>query len=154
VPEPEGPRSESASPGGRALDSRAVEVLASTVFRAVFKNGVRVPLQMDGMVDMDVVVKDNNVILNLNAVQAEVPPLAIWRVTFAYRGRPVADYGRGVKNDLKIHYPQLCVLFLAVWRERRRKNKARAQGDAARDRELVTMSAVAPSPRTAGEPPV
>jgi hypothetical protein len=95
---------------------------------------------MQGLMDMDLVVKDNNVLLNLNQVQAAVPQLSIWRVTFAYHGKPVVEYGRGIKNDVKFHYPQLCFLLLAIWRERRRKNQAVARGETARDRDMVTMS--------------
>jgi len=139
------------APVERTLDSKTVEVLALAVFRTLFKDGIHVPLQMKGLMDMDLVVKDNNVLLNMNHVQAEVPQLSIWRVTFAYRGKPVVEYGRGIKNDMKIYYPQLFFLFLAIWQERRRKSKARARGEAARDRELVTMSMTAPSPGTAEE---
>jgi hypothetical protein len=145
------PRPETFAPFERTLDSKTVEVLALAVFRTLFRDGVHVPLQMKGMMDMDLVVKDNNVLLNLNQVHAEVPQLSIWRITFAYRGKPVVEYGRGVKNDMKIHLPQLCFLFLAIWRERRRKSKARARGEAARDQELVTMSMTDSIPRTAEE---
>jgi hypothetical protein len=145
------PRPDPVGPVQRTLDSKTVEVLALAVFRTLFKDGVHVPLQMEGLMDMDLVVKDNNVLLNLNKVQAQVPQLSIWRVTFAYHGKPVVEYGRGIKNDMKVYYPQLCFLFLAIWQERRRKSKAKARGEAALDREMVTMSMTDRSPGTAEE---
>jgi|HubBroStandDraft_1064217.scaffolds.fasta_scaffold218387_2 hypothetical protein len=158
-PSPEGvdplglpsPASGVAPPNRRTLDTKTVEVLALAVFRTMFRNGIHVPLQKKGQMDMDLVVKDNNVLLNLNQVQADVPQLSIWRVTFAYRGKPVVEYGRGVKNDLKIYYPQMFFLFLAIWRERGKKNRARARGEAALDRELVTMSMSPGDPKAAEE---
>jgi hypothetical protein len=138
-------------PVQKTLDSKTVEVLALAVFRTLFKDGIHVPLQMKGLMDMDLVVKDNNVLLNMNHVHAEVPQLSIWRVTFAYRGKPVVEYGRGIKNDMRIYYPQLFFLFLAIWQERRRKSKARARGESAQEREMATMSMMAPGPGTVEE---
>jgi hypothetical protein len=139
------------APTVKTLDSKTVEVLALTVFRTLFRDGVHVPLQMKGLMDMDLVVKDNNVLLNMNKVQAAVPQLSIWRVTFAYRGKPVVEYGRGIKNDMKIFFPQLFFLFLAVWQERRKNSRASARGEAALDRELVALSMTDPGPLPAEE---
>jgi hypothetical protein len=134
------------TPPGRTLDSKTVEVLALAVFRTLFKDGIHVPIEMKGLVDMDLVVKDNNVLININQVQAAVPQLSIWRVTYAYRGKPFIEYGRGVKNDVKLHYGQLIVLLVAMWRERLRKTRAEARGAAARDQELLAMSGAGPIP--------
>jgi hypothetical protein len=133
-------------PYEKTLDTKTVEVLALAVFRTIFRDGVHVPLKVKGKMDVDLVIKDNNVYLNMNDVAAEMPELSIWRVTFAYRGKPVVEYGRGVKNDMKIYYPQLCFLFLAIWRERRRKLRAKTRGDQIRDRELVRMSVTPSAP--------
>jgi hypothetical protein len=121
---------------------KAVEMLASGVFQAIFRDGVRVPLKMKGLMDLDLVIKDNNILINMNQVQGEVPELSVWRITFAYRGKPVMEYGRGIKNDIKIHFPQAIFLLLAVWREKRKKNRAR--GVANREDGLVTMSVTGP----------
>jgi hypothetical protein len=145
------PASGVAPPPERTLDTKTAEVLALTVFRAIFRNGVHVPLKVKGMMDMDLVIRDSNVILNMNAVQMEVLELSIWRITFAYRGKPVIEYGRGIKNDMKIHLPQLCFLLLAIWQERRKKSKAKARGETTRGRELVTMSVTDPSAAKAEE---
>jgi hypothetical protein len=134
------------SPYQKTLDTKTVEVLGLAVFRAMFRDGLHIPLKRPGMMDMDLVVKDNNILLNLNQVQADVPELSIWRITFAYRGKPVVEYGRGIKNDMKLHIPQLCFLLVAIWREKRKKNRARARGEDFRGAELITMSASDPSP--------
>jgi len=136
------------APTERRLDSKTVEVLALAVFHTLFKDGIHIPLKVEGKMDMDLVVKDNNVLLNLNRVGMHVPELSIWRVTFAYKGKPVLEYGRGIKGDTKIHLPQLCFLLLAIWQEKRRMNRAKARGEDARERELVALSASVPSGAT------
>jgi hypothetical protein len=145
------PPSETAIRFEKTLDTKTVEVFALAVFRTLFRQGLHVPLQRAGMMDMDLVVKDNNVLLNMNQVHTDVPELSIWRITFAYRGKPVVEYGRGIKNDMKIHLPQLCFLLVAIWREKRRKVQARARGERAREKELVTLSISDPNGATARE---
>src|ERR1700691_1204940 len=116
----------------RALDTRAIEVLALTVVRALFRDGVRIPIKVTGLSDMEVVVRDADVTVNLNQLQMQVPPLAIWRVTVAYQGRPLVEYGRGIKNDMKVHLGQLFFLLMVIWREKRKNRKALASAEAAR----------------------
>jgi hypothetical protein len=145
------PPSETTVRSEKTLDTKTVEVLALAVFRTLFRDGIHVPLKVIGAMDMDLVVKDNNVLLNMNQVHATVPELSIWRITFAYRGKPVIEYGRGIKNDMKVHLPQLFFLMLAAWREKRKNDRARARGDTVRDRELVTLSTTEPNTGKAGE---
>jgi len=144
--EPPTPPSNPVISFAKTLDTKTIEVLALSVFRTMFADGLRLPLKVEGMVDMDVVIRDSNVILNLNEVHVNVPELLIWRITFAYQGKPVIEYGRGIKNDTKIHIPQLCFLLVAMWREKRRQLKAKARGDATRERELLTMSVATKPP--------
>jgi hypothetical protein len=132
-------------PTGKPLDTKMLEMLALSVFRAVFGKGIRVPIKISGMVDLDLVVQDANLILDLNEIHLQAPELQIWRVVFAYRGKPVVEYGRGVKNGMRLHLPQLSFLFLALWRERRKNLRAKAQADAARDRELLARTGTEPA---------
>jgi hypothetical protein len=126
---------------GRKLDVRTVEVLALTAARTLFgKQGLRVPLTLEGVLDMDLVVQDSNVVLNMNEVHLTAPELSVWRFIFAYRAKPVIEYGRGIKDDMKIHYPQLILLLLTLWRERVRNHSAKARSDAARDRALLARA--------------
>jgi hypothetical protein len=134
-------RPEPVGPNGRKLNIKTVEVLGQAVFRALFRDGVRIPLKMNGMMDMDLLVQDNNIVLNMNHIKAEVPQLSVWRITFAYHNKPVIEYGRGVKGDMKIHFGQAFFLFVEIWKEKRRKSRAKARGDVVVDRELVTMTA-------------
>jgi hypothetical protein len=40
----------------------------------------------------------------------------------------------------------MCFLLLAIWREKRKKNKAKALGDAHRAENMLTMSVSGPTP--------
>jgi hypothetical protein len=132
---------------GEGLDVKTVELLALSVFRTIFGHGVRVPLKVEGVMDMDLIVRDTNVILNLNQIQMHGPELSVWRLVFAYQGKPVVEYGRGIKNDMRIHIPQLCFLLLAIWRDKRKIVKAKAAADAAQRRAAVRISGVGPNRR-------
>lgn len=139
---------------GSTLELETAEALLHTLFRSVFRDGVRVPLRVDGVIDMEVVAKDNNVVLNTYQVSAELPVLSIWRVTVAYRGKPVVEYGRGVKHNLKIHIPTLSYLLLTGWVLRRRRSKLRAREQAVRDQALVTRPRRDASSGQPGGPPL
>ncbi|MGA8302397.1 MAG: hypothetical protein WA691_06655 [Thermoplasmata archaeon] len=152
--EPSAAPSDAVSPPAKALDSGTVEVLAHALFRTVFREGMRVPIRMEGLVDMDVVVQDNNLLLNMNHLPAELPQLAIWRITLAFQGEPVVEYGRGVRNDVKIHLPRLCFLLLAGWAARRRGGIARARADAAHAHQLTAMLRTDSTAGTVREPRV
>jgi hypothetical protein len=141
------PRTSLAAPIEKTLDSKTLELLALASFRSIFGQGVVVPLRKEGMMDMDLVIRDSNVLLNMNSIQAHAPELLIWRFTFAYQGKPVVEYGRGIKNDMKLHFPQLLFLLVSMWRDKRRQNQARLRADRKRDRE---MAATALAPPTAG----
>jgi hypothetical protein len=138
------PASQPVVPLDKTLDTKTVEVLALALFRTMFRQGIRVPLKVPDLMDMDLVVRDNNILLNMNKVQIDPPQLLIWHLTFAYQGKPVVEYGRGIKNGMKLHYPQLIFLLMAMWRDKRRKIRENARGAAARTRELVRVSVTDP----------
>jgi hypothetical protein len=142
------------APAQKALDTATVEVLTHTLFRTLFREGVRVPIRLSGLADVDVVVKDDNVLLNVGRVEAEILPLSVWRVTLAYRGHTVVEYGRGVKNDVKVHVLRLGFLLLTSWVERRRRYKTRGLTGAARDRATAAVSLSERRPGSVAEPPV
>jgi hypothetical protein len=124
----------------KPLDTKTIEVLALSAFRSLFGGEVRVPIKIEGMMDMDLLVRDNNVVLNLNKIEVHAPELLVWRLIFAYQGKPVVEYGRGIKNDMKVHLPQMCFLLLAIWRDKRRLVKAQAAADKARDRAMIARA--------------
>ena len=111
----------------RVLDVTTIEVLTFAMFRAIFGRGVRIPLKIEGVIDMEIVAKDKDIVLNTNELQFEVPELSVWRIIFAYKGRPVIEYGRGVKNRIKVHRFRLFLVLLAMWWGGRKKRKALAK---------------------------
>jgi hypothetical protein len=140
MPELQEPRPVSATPPERPLDSRTVEMLALTAFRTIFREGIHVPLKLNGVSDMDLLVRDSDVTLNLNQLQLQVPSLVIWRITVAFQGKPLVEYGRGVKNDMKLHLGQLFFLLLVMWREKRRSRRTQLREDGVRRAEALART--------------
>jgi hypothetical protein len=121
----------------RVLDVSTVEVLTFAMFRAIFGRGIRIPLKIEGALDMEIVAKDKDIVLNTNQLYFQVPELSVWRFIFAYKGKPVIEYGRGIKNQIRIHYYRMFVVLLAAWwgswrrkRAHRQKIEAEAEADA------------------------
>ncbi len=150
MPETEGGKPE--SPGGRAgshkhlmqasqvFDISTVEMLAYALSRSLFRRGVQIPLKVKDVVDMDIAVKDTDIILNTNDVSFELPPLQIWHVIFSYKGRPVFEYGRGVPDSLKIHYGRAFPFLMAMWLGGRKRRKARKEATEKACRDLAQSS--------------
>jgi hypothetical protein len=111
----------------RSIDLGTMEVITYALFRAIFGYGVRIPIKREGMVDMDVVVRGKDVILNTNQLFFMVPDLAVWRVMFSHKGAPVVEFGRGVEKGLKMHRVQAIKLVLEIWRDSKRNQMRKAQ---------------------------
>jgi hypothetical protein len=105
----------------RVVDLSTFEVASYAIFRSLFGRGLKIPIRSEGLIDMDLVVKDKDIILNTNQLMFEVPELAIWRLVFAYQGQPVLELGRGVKNRIKIYRWRLAMILLRMWWHGRRK---------------------------------
>jgi hypothetical protein len=128
---PDGAGEKEAAPSGRRalpplerlIDIPSIELATYAMFRSIIGRGIRIPLKREGIIDMDIVVKDRDIVLNTNQLQFELPSLAIWRIIFAYQGKPIMEYGRGVKNNMKIHRLRLFKLLLQIWWRGRRKAK-------------------------------
>ena len=139
APEPEVPgriepgrrqRYRTARPAGvppieRVIDITTIEVIAFALFRAFFGHGVRVPIKREGLVDMELLIRDKEILLNTNSFQLEMPELAVWRIVLAYKGRPLVEFGHGVKNRLKIHRFRVLMLLFSMWWQARRKKPDR-----------------------------
>lgn len=106
----------------RVVDLSTLEVASYAIFRALFGRGLRLPIKREGVVDMDIVVRDRDVIINTNQLMFEVPELSIWRLVFAYQGKPVLEFGRGVKNRVRIYRLRLAMLLFRMWWHGRRSN--------------------------------
>jgi len=112
----------------RVLDVSTVEFLAFTVIRALLPKRVRYSVKREGIIDMDVILYDRDVILNTNQLVFEVPELSIWRIVYAYKGKAVIEFGRGVKNNIKIYRWRLIrILFSLWWAKRFGKGKREAK---------------------------
>jgi hypothetical protein len=114
----------------RVLDVRTLEFLAYTVIRTVLPRRVRYSIKKEGIVDMDIVLFDRDVILNTNKLEFEVPELSIWRIVYAYKGKPVIEYGRGVKNNIKIYKLRLVRILAGLWWSKRFGKARREAKDA------------------------
>jgi len=119
APKPSGRRT--LPPLERLIDIPSIELATYAMFRSLVGRGIRIPLKREGLIDMDIVVKDRDVILNTNQLQFELPSLAIWRLIFAYKGEAIIEYGRGVKNNMKVHRWRLFKLLLQMWWRGRKK---------------------------------
>jgi hypothetical protein len=108
----------------RVVDLSTLEVASYAIFRALFGRGIRVPIKREGIIDMDVVVRDKDIILNTNSLTFEVPELSIWKLVLAYQGKPVLEFGRGVKNRVKVYRWRLAMLLLKMWWHGRRAAEA------------------------------
>ncbi|QLH74537.1 MAG: hypothetical protein HPY73_03100 [Methanomassiliicoccales archaeon] len=111
------PRSE------RAIDLATVEVISYALFRAAFANGIRVPIKMENVVDAEITIRGKDIVINTNELYTNIPDLAIWRVIYTHKGKPVFELGRGVKKGLKVHRLNALGLGIALWRQARRKER-------------------------------
>jgi len=108
----------------RILDLSTVEMITYAIFRAIFGKSIQIPLKREGVIDMDIAVKDNDIILNTNNVSFVPPELQIWRIIFTYKNKPIIEYGRGIKRSMKIHYGSAIIFLLAMWSGGRKTRKA------------------------------
>ncbi len=107
----------------RILDLSTVEMITYAIFRAIFGKSIQIPLKREGVIDMDIAVKDNDIILNTNNVSFVPPQLQIWRIIFTYKNKPIIEYGRGIKRGMKIHYARALIFLLAMWSGGRKTRK-------------------------------
>ena len=113
-------------PIDRVIDINTLEVAAFALFRVLFGGGLRIPIKREGLIDMDVLIIDKDVILDINTLQFGEHKLKVWRLVFAYQGTPIMEVGRGVKNGLKIYKFRALRLLLALWSQGRKRRKAAA----------------------------
>lgn len=134
------------SPAKKATNTGTVELLSGALFRTIFGKGIHVPIKMSGVLDMDVLVRENDVFVNANQVLVELPQLSIWRLVVAYQGRPVMELGRGVRNKIHFHYGALLFALLRIWRDKHLAARTYALKQHSKDRKALAESRPAPSP--------
>lgn len=127
----------------KKLDVNTIEFLAFTVVRALLPRRVKYTIKEEGVIDMDVAIMDRDVVINTNTLLFEFPDLSIWRFIIAYKGKPVMEMGRGVKNRMKLYYGRTLRLLWDTWRSKRAREKARKkrEKDLFAGAEVVELSA-------------
>lgn len=110
----------------RPIDLTTAEVITYALFRMMFGRGLHIPVKREGLVDLDITVRGNDVNVNTNQLLYAVPELTVWRVIYSHQGKPVFEFGRGLKNGSRIHYLNAAVLLMTLWRQSREINKAKA----------------------------
>jgi hypothetical protein len=110
---------------GRKIDINALEVVTYAAFRAIFGYGIRVPIKKEGLVDLDIIVKGKDFVVNTNQLYFEIPELAVWRIVYSHKGRPVMELGRGVKNGFKLHRLNSIRLGFEIWWQGRKRRIAK-----------------------------
>jgi hypothetical protein len=125
------------------LNVTNIELASLAMFRALIGKGVHVPIRVPNGLDMDVIVKDRDIILNTNKIEMIVPELRFWHITYAYKGRPVVEMGRGVEGRLRLHYWNALVFLLAAfWGGRRSKREMAKAARRAKKEEMRRASGV------------
>jgi hypothetical protein len=71
-------------------------------------------LKLKNVIDMDIAVENNVVTLNTNNVSFIPPKLEIWRFIFAFRNKPLLEYGSGI-SGIKIYYGRAFLFGLTLW---------------------------------------
>jgi len=112
---------------GRNIDLGTVEIITYALFRAIFGRGVKMPIKREGMMDMDVIVRGKDIILNTNQFFFVVPDLAVWRIIYSHKGTTVIEFGRGVDNGFKVHRMQAIRLAFGLWRDSKKNQKEKVK---------------------------
>jgi len=96
------------------LDVTNIEMISSVVFRTLYGKGIRAPLKLKNVIDMDIAVENNVVTLNTNNVSFIPPKLEVWRFIFAFRNKPLLEYGSGI-SGIKIYYGRAFIFGMTLW---------------------------------------
>jgi hypothetical protein len=117
----------------RPIDIHTIEMISYAVVRALFSQGISLPIKREGMMDMELTVKGKDIILDTKELfPFTLPELVIWRVIYAYKGKPVLELGRGVKKGLKIHPFRALVMLVDIWRSNRRQRIMKKRSERAK----------------------
>jgi hypothetical protein len=98
----------------KVLDVTNVEMISSAIFRTFYGKGIRAPLKLKNVIDRDIAVDNNIVTVNTNNVSFIPPKLEIWRFIFAYKNKPLLEYGKGI-SGIKVYYGRAFVFGLTLW---------------------------------------
>jgi hypothetical protein len=108
----------------RSIDLHAIEMISYAIVRALFSQGITLPIKREGIIDMELTVRGKDIILdNKEMFPISIPDLVVWRVIYAYKGKPVLELGRGVKKGLKVHAFRALVMLVDMWRGNRKQRR-------------------------------
>lgn len=111
------------------VDINTLEVVSYWIFRLAFGRELHIPIKKEGLADIDVHISNKDVVVNTNQLYFAFPELVVWHITYAHRGRPILEIGRGVKKGMKVHRLNTFRLLMEVWMgSRRSEREARAKG--------------------------
>ena len=117
LPEPPAPRQ-------KPIDLSLAEELAYVALKKVFPDGLRIPIRKEGLADLDVTIKDKDIVIDVNRLfVSDVPRLSVWKITYAYQGEALVVYGRDVKGDIKVHPLRMARFLARIWLEKGRTKK-------------------------------
>jgi hypothetical protein len=122
----------------RPIDLHTIEVISYAVVRALFSQGITLPIKREGVIDMELRVRGKDIIIDTKELfPITVPELVVWRIIYAYKGKPVAELGRGVKKGLKIHSYRGLVMLIDIWRGNRKQRITKKRMERAKLRKEV-----------------
>jgi len=120
----------------RPIDLHTIEMISYAIVRALFSQGISLPIKREGLIDMELTIRGKDIILdNKEMFPINVPDLVVWRVIYAYKGKPVLEIGRGVKKGLKIHQFRGLVMLVDMWRGNRKHRKTLKRIERAKSKE-------------------
>jgi hypothetical protein len=106
------------------VDINTLEVISYWIFRVAFGKELHIPIKKEGLADIDVHIKNKEVIVNTNQLYFAFPELVVWHITYTHKGRPILEIGRGVKKGMKVHRLNAVRLLMEVWMGSRKAEKA------------------------------
>jgi hypothetical protein len=117
----------------RPIDVHMIEVISYALVRVLFSRGINVPIKREGIIDMELKVKDKDIVLDTKELfPLTIPELVIWRFIIAYKGKPVVELGRGVKKGLKIHAFRGLLMLVDSWRANRKQRLMKKRSERAK----------------------
>jgi hypothetical protein len=113
-------------------------MISYAIVRALFSQGISLPIKREGIVDMELTVRGKDIILDTKEMfPINVPDLVVWRIIYAYQGKPVLEIGRGVKKGLKIHQFRGLVMLVDMWQGNRKHRKMLKRIERAKSKEGI-----------------
>ena len=103
------------------------EHIAHFLTSTFFPDGIHLPVRKDGLVDLDVILREREVVVDVHRLWPQFPVLAVWRITLAYQGRPLVTMGQGVQGHVKVRPLRVLVTLFRVWLQTLEAQKAHSR---------------------------